>query len=302
MLIKNNTIFRIDDYYESDDNNITLLTNKKPDFDILRQSKSLEIIPSVKTAKIVTVAPKESDFLYVRNRAVSAGNVIPDNNGNATWVPIDEFYKDFEKYSKICRLANDNGDFFSLEELKKKYKTFIGKSVFVNHDNENVEKARGIIVDAAWNDRGKFVELLKAVDKKAYPELSRGITLGYISDTSMGCRCGYSICSICGNKAVSEDDFCDHILYYKASTFNGLPVFEDNRDIEFFEDSFVTQGADPEAKVLEKVANRSNAIGICRHSCNCKHDYSNITNEKNQRSAHGRIEKFADQLKNIPWT
>lgn len=242
MLIKNNTTFRIDDYYESDNNNITLLTNVKPDFDILRQSKTLEVVPSVKTAKVVTIAPKESDFLYVRNRAVSAGNVIPDNEGNATWVPIDEFYKDFEKYAKICRLANDNGDFFSLEELKKKYKTFIGKSVFVNHDNENVEKARGIIVDAAWNDRGKFVELLKAVDKKAYPELSRGIELGYITDTSMGCRCGHSICSICGNKAVSEDDFCDHILYYKASTFNGLPVFEDNRDIEFFEDSFVTQG------------------------------------------------------------
>ena len=118
----------------------------------------------------------------------------------------------------------------------------------------------------------------------------------------MGCRCGHSICSICGNKAVSEDDFCDHILYYKASTFNGLPVFEDNRDIEFFEDSFVTQGADPQAKVLERVANRSNAIGICKHSNTCKRDYNNIINENNQRSAYGRIEKFTDQLKNIPWT
>ena len=182
MLIKSNNTFKINDYYESDDKkNITILTNIKPNFDILRQSKTLEVIPNIKTAKVITIAPKENDFLYVRNRAVSAGNVIVDKNSQeATWVPIDEFYKDFEKYSKICRLANDNGDFFSLEELKNKYKTFIGKSVFVDHNNENVENARGIIVDAVWNDKGKFVELLKAVDKKAYPELSRGIELGLI--------------------------------------------------------------------------------------------------------------------------
>src|SRR3712207_8458268 len=75
----------------------------------------------------------------------------------------------------------------------------------------------------------------------------------------MGCRCGYSICSICGNKAIEEKDFCDHIIRFKGGTYNGLPVFEDNRDIEFFEDSIVTQGADSEAKILEKVAciNRS---------------------------------------------
>lgn len=301
MIIKTNTTFRIDEFYESD-NGITLLTNIKPDLDVLRQSKTLEVVPNIKTAKVVRIAPKENDFLYVRNRAVSAGNVISNKDGSADLVPIDDFYKHFEKYAKICRLANDNGDFFSYEELKDRYKTFIGKSVFVDHDNENVEKARGIIVDAVWNDRGKFVELLKAVDKKAYPELARGVELGYITDTSMGCRCGYSICSICGNKAITEDDFCDHILKYKGSTYNGLPVFEDNRDIEFFEDSFVTQGADPEAKILERVAskNRSGINSISRHTN--KHNYSPIINERNQRSASGRINSFSEQLKNIPWT
>jgi hypothetical protein len=302
MLIKSNTTFKINDYYESKDGNLTILTNIKPDFDILRQSKTLEIVPNIKTAKVITIAPKEAEFLYVRTRAVSAGNVIPNKDGSAEWVPIEDYYKEFEKYSKICRNANDNGDFFSLEELKKKYKTFVGKSVFVDHNNENVENARGIIVDAAWNDRGKFVELLKAVDKKAYPELARGVELGYITDTSMGCRCGYSICSICGNEASTEDNFCDHILYYKGSSFNGLPVFEDNRDIEFFEDSFVTQGADPEAKILEKVANRAGTIGVQKHSHVEKHNYGSIINERNQRSRSGRIETFSDQLKNIPWS
>lgn len=301
MLIKTNSVFKINDYHEGKHGNLTILTNIKPDFDILRQSKTLEMIPNIRTAKVITIAPKEADFLYTRSRAVSAGNVITHDDGSADWVPIDDFYKEFERYMKICRLANDNGDFFSLEELKNRYKTFVGKSVFVDHKNENVENARGIIIDAVWNDRGKFVELLKAVDKKAYPELARGIELGYITDTSMGCRCGYSICSICGNKAVSEDDFCDHVLNYKGSTYNGLPAFEDNRDIEFFEDSYVTQGADSEAKIFEKVANRTGNIGIQRHSVE-KRNYSNITNETNQRTSSGRISSFSDKLKNIPWS
>lgn len=300
MLTKTNTGFKIETFY-TDNNNLTIVSNVKPNLEILKSSKTLQVIPNIKTAKTITVAPKEDDFLYVRNRAVSAGNVIEHEDGSATSVPIDEFYKHYERYSKICRGANDNGDFFSEEELKKCYKSFIGKSVFVDHQNENVEAARGIIVDAVWNDRGKFVELLKAVDKKAYPELARGIEMSYITDTSMGCRCGSSICSICGNKAVTEDDFCDHILYYKGSTYNGLPVFEDNRDVEFFEDSFVTQGADPQAKILERVASRG-GNRIQRVSTKPKTNYSNIINETNQRSATGRVKSLTHKLTEIDWS
>lgn len=300
MLTKTNTGFKIETFY-TDNNNLTIVSNVKPNLEILKSSKTLQVVPNIKTAKTITVAPKEDDFLYVRNRAVSAGNVIEHEDGSATSVPIDEFYKHYERYSKICRGANDNGDFFSEEELKKCYKSFIGKSVFVDHQNENVEAARGIIVDAVWNDRGKFVELLKAVDKKAYPELARGIEMNYITDTSMGCRCGSSICSICGNKAVTEDDFCDHILYYKGSTYNGLPVFEDNRDVEFFEDSFVTQGADPQAKILERVASRG-GNRIQRVSTKPKTNYSNIINETNQRSATGRVKSLTHKLTEIDWS
>lgn len=177
MLIKTNTTFRIEDYYNNS-NEITFITNKTPDFDVLRNSKTLEITPRIKTAKVIRIAPKEGDFLYIRNRAVSAGNVIENSVDSVELIPIEEFYKFFEKYAKQCRGANDNGDFFSHEELAKKYKTFIGKAAFVDHDNENVEKARGIILDAVYNQKGKFVELLKAVDKKAYPELARGIEMG----------------------------------------------------------------------------------------------------------------------------
>lgn len=308
MLIKFNTGFKIDDYY-TDHNEITFISNKKPNFDMLRNSKTLELnketTEMIKTAKIIKIAPKEEDFIYVRNRAVSAGNVIDKGNGFAELIPIDDVYSDFPKWANKLRGANDNGDFFSHEELLKHYKTFIGKSAFVDHDNENVEKARGIILDAIYNEKGKYVELLKAVDKKAYPELARGITLGYITDTSMGCSCGYSICSICGNKATDEDDFCDHILNYKGVTYNGLPVWEDNRDVDFFEDSFVTVGADTNAKILERVASRqSTANKITRINKNKNNNklMIKIANELNQRARSGRIKSFINELDDLPWT
>ena len=98
MLIKNNTIFRIEDIYENKDE-ITFFTNKKPDFNLLKESKTLEIkYPLTKTAKVIKVAPKEDDFLYVRNRAISAGNVIENEDGTTKIIDINDIYKEFEKY------------------------------------------------------------------------------------------------------------------------------------------------------------------------------------------------------------
>ena len=309
MLTRIGGRFRVDDYFVKN-KNLTIITNVKPNFDILRRSGSLivngETRKMIKTAKLVTVAPKAGDFLYIRKGAVSAGNVIDHKDGNAELIPIDTLYKQFEKYGQICRGANDNGDFFSHEELLRSYKSFIGKAVFVDHDNENVEKARGIILDAVYNDKGKFVELLKAIDKKAYPELARAIEMSYVNSTSMGCRCGYSLCSICMNKSYTEEDFCDHIKQYKGSTYNGLPVWEDNRECLFIEDSVVSQPADPEAKVLEKIA--SKRADVCHHTRkNAVKDaasnilYMRLQNEQNQRSRIGQVRTMLDKLNDLPW-
>lgn len=295
MFIKYHSGFHIEDVF-TDSETVTFITNKKPDFDMLRQSKTLEKVePLSKTAAVIKVAPKEEDFLYVRNRAVSAGNVI-EKDGVAQVIDIDTLYKEFEKYGNLVRGANANGDFFSDVELKNTYKTFIGKAAFVEHNNANIENARGMIIDAVYNEKGQFVELLKAVDKKAYPELANGIQKGYMTDTSMGCTCTYSICSICGNEARTEDDYCEHVLNYKTSTYNGLPVWEDNRGVEFFEDSFVTQGADPDAKIMQKVASR-NYNKIQTHAHYNKYDY--ILKETNQRFRDNRISKMQQELNNI---
>lgn len=301
MIFRNNTQGRIEDFSEYN-GTFTLYGNKKLNFDILNDSKTLDSVDKrIKTAKVVKIAPKENDFIYIRNRAVSAGNVIEHKAGNCEYVPIDVYYEQFPKFSQICRNANLNGDFFSHEELLKTYKTFIGKSVFVDHNDENVEDARGIILDAIYNPNGYFVELLEAIDKKAFPQLATGIEKRYITDTSMGCRCGYAICSICGNKAHSDEDICEHVLNYKGLSFNGLPVFEDNREVEFFEDSLVSQGADPQAKILERVAKKNNRSGVFvpKYYNDKTVDYSH---ELNQRSYEGKVMSMTDKLKNLPWS
>lgn len=281
---------------------VSLEKNRRPDLSLLNKSSSLSM---VKTAsKVVKIAPKEDDFLYVRVRAVSAGNVIEHDNGYAELVEMEEMMDNLDKYASKIRGANDNGDFFSYEELKRTYKTFIGKAAFVDHQNENVEEARGIILDAIWNERGKFVELLIAVDKKAFPELCRGVEMGYITDVSMGCRCEKSVCSICKNEAIAEEDFCEHILGSKGRTIDNKPVFEDNLGIEFFEISFVSQGADKQAKILEKVASKSGMPGIERLTNNVSPTESillKIASERNKRN-DSAMKSLKDNLSNLPWS
>lgn len=289
--------------YSNNAEKVSLVPNRKLDLTVLSQSKTLDMKPLTKTAsKVVKIAPKEDDFLYVRVRAVSAGNVIEQPDGSAEVINVDDYLKNLKMYGNRSRGCNSNGDFFSYEELLKTYKTFIGKSAFVDHKNDNVENARGIILDAIWNDRGKFVELLIAVDKKGFPELCRGIEMGYITDVSMGCRCGKSICSYCGNEAVTEDEFCDHVKMYKGGNYNGVPVFEDNREIEFFEISFVSEGADKQAKILEKVASK----GSNKVNTQSKIAYKNdvlvkVASERNKRF-DVQTKSLKDQLNNLPWS
>lgn len=120
----------------------------------------------------------------------------------------------------------------------------------------------------------------------------------------MGCRCEKSICSICGNEAVVEEDFCDHILTAKGRTIDNKPVFEDNAGIEFFEISFVSQGADKDAKILEKVASKSGISGIEKLTGNTSPVESvllKVASERNKR-VNQDSKSLADQLKNLPWS
>ena len=165
---------------------------------------------------------------------------------------------------------NSNGDYFSEEELLKAYKSFEGVPFFTNHDNQNVENARGKIIFAEWDTKEKAVYTIAFVDREAFPHICRSIEEDYVTGVSMGCSVEYSICNICGNKAEKTEDYCSHIKERKGRTFSGKArnvrtgetkdfknelVFEYNYGIKFIELSAVVDPACPSCRIEGLLAN-----------------------------------------------
>lgn len=197
---------------------------------------------TVKAAK--RVIKKSSDFLYVRTRAIGS----------------------LEKWG-----PNMNGDAFPMKELTASYRTFVGKGNFIDHKSDDITKIRGLVVDAFLNKDDHCVECLIAVDKKSHPQLARDIETGVMHSVSMGTRVGWSECSVCGQVARTERDYCSHVAQYKGMKvgfltndanhkFGKYAVHEVNHDLEFIELSWVSVPAFQDAYVLERIASLKTAV------------------------------------------
>ena len=184
--------------------------------------------------------------------------------------------------------TNSNGDHFTSDELKKAYKSFEGVPFFTNHDNQNIENARGKIIFAEWvedkKNKENAVYVIGFVDREAFPHICRSIEEEYTTGVSMGAAVEYSTCSICGNKAEKTEDYCTHIRNRKGRKFTGrsknvvtgevrdfrdAPVFEYNYGVKFIELSAVVdpacpschiQGIIPNDDFLKRVANLQNTL------------------------------------------
>lgn len=160
---------------------------------------------------------------------------------------------------------NDNGDAFSDSELTRYdpilgmrvYESFRLKPHFIEHKSSDVTQAKGFILDAHYNEDDpddKFVELVIAVDKTKDPEYARAVEQGKIKTFSMGCSASATKCSICGNVAISNFDFCEHIQKKTSiKEVNGKRVFEWCLGVVFDEISAVADPADTGALLQEKL-------------------------------------------------
>lgn len=179
----------------------------------------------------------------------------------------------YEDESKTLTFTKDSS-------LKTKgdfgFKTFIGRPIFIDHNNSDPQRARGVIVDAMLHvepptktssdsywasapDNHKpetWIELLLEVDGKAFPKLANALIEGKVNAVSMGCNVEYTVCSVCNHEADSMDDYCDHIKK-KGTTFKTGNVsklaYEDCYNINFFEISAVFDPADVTALFTEPV-------------------------------------------------
>jgi len=175
---------------------------------------------------------------------------------------------------------NDNGDFFSWEEIVKSYRTFEGCPVFTNHENNKVEAAKGKVVKAELDEKEKAVYCTMFIDRQANGSLCRAIEEGYITDVSMGTQVDYSTCSICNNRAQTADFYCDHVKTMKGRNVNGQKVFERNYGLKFIEISVVTDGACKDCTIRE-VLDTDQYIQKVADAIHCMREFKTGATTKN---------------------
>lgn len=160
--------------------------------------------------------------------------------------------------------CNNNGDAFTEEDLKNTHQLFVDNAnVFLQHVNKDPAKGIGKPVFSWYNDEMHRVELILRIDKSR-PDATgtvRKISNGEPLYVSMGCTVKYDVCSICGNKAPTRRDYCDHLRFnMKKILPDGRQVYALNPDPKFFDISIVAKPADPTAHTLDK---RASLRGSC---------------------------------------
>jgi|GEM_PF-4448267 len=142
------------------------------------------------------------NHIYIHTTIMASVDLEPNSD---YWIT-----KATEKY------INNNGDSWTRDALLKDYKTFVDSGcVYVEHD-QNPEKAKGRVLDAVARDMGDtiLIDLLFCVDKR-HSDLVHNIETGLANAVSMGCTTKYTICSICGNVAHDENEYCLHVKNMK---------------------------------------------------------------------------------------
>lgn len=154
--------------------------------------------------------------------------------------------------------ANKNGDWFPENNLKEYYQTFETSPahIFRHHINKRIEGAIGQVLFAIYNDRMHRVELIAEVDKILGADIESRLAMGDHPSTSMACKTPYDVCSICGNKAHTRQEYCSHLTDSLGQLQpDGKRVMALNvGPLKFFDMSIVIRPADVTSGVLQKVA------------------------------------------------
>lgn len=213
--------------------------------------------------------------------AYDQGNAQPLDY--STWLPFAaktyNISADINDYvlsvTPICPadIPNRNGVGFPLRELmafapppsnRMVYKCWAGCPVHREHDNEDVQTAYGVVLDASLHKINGYgggelwkVMGLAATDKKKHPDMAQRVLNRSVETYSMGCLSSYLSCSLCGTPIVYKDDklvsCCSHMdpesnleFYpYKDQHGQTHAVYRNAHGIQPFELSIVEDPAWP---------------------------------------------------------
>jgi hypothetical protein len=122
---------------------------------------------------------------------------------------------------------------------------------YKHHRNNESSPAYGKVEQSFYNPQMDRVELLTLLDTAKAPDIARRIRKYQPVKTSMGFRAAYDTCSVCGNKAKSRRDYCDHLKNNMLSVRpDGHIVHARNPKGKFFDISFVGTPADGTSRAV----------------------------------------------------
>lgn len=154
--------------------------------------------------------------------------------------------------------SNKNGDFFPESNLLECFKTFETSPahVFRHHINKDPAKAIGKVLFSIYNDRMHRVELIAEVSKSLGLDIEDRLSRGEYPSTSMACKTPWDMCSMCGNRAHTRQEYCKHLKFELGRVYpDGKRVMALNvAPLKFFDISIVIKPADVTSSVLGKVA------------------------------------------------
>jgi hypothetical protein len=161
---------------------------------------------------------------------------------------------------------NVNGDRFYEGALKHDgadygHKTFkTNANYFTHHVNKDPALSKGEVLEAVWNDKAKRVELVVGINPTLDPDAASMLDNGEELCFSMGARLPYDVCTVCGNKARTRAEYCDHLRYQmnQIDPKSGVLVGAVNPFPKFFDISRVLIPADKTAYMWEKIAHATN--------------------------------------------
>ena len=161
--------------------------------------------------------------------------------------------------------ANRNADSFPEQTLIEHHKTFETSPahIYRNHVNKDPAIAIGQVVYSTYNPRMRRVELIAWVDKERARDVVERVERGDFPATSMACKTPYDVCSICGNKASTRQEYCEHLMGELGRIYpDGRKVSALNiAPLKFFDMSIVVRPADITSAVLQKVASADHVVG-----------------------------------------
>lgn len=159
--------------------------------------------------------------------------------------------------------ANRNGDMFPKVANTAYHDTFVKYANFYRHHRNKPargDKIYGNVKCSAYNPDMHRVELIIAIDNEAAPDTIEKIASGKDLAVSMACNVPFDVCSICGNQAKKEAEYCEHIKKHACEiTRDGRQVGMINTQPTFFDISEVARNADRIAFTLRKVASHGDS-------------------------------------------